>query len=86
MIEGVELLVRPLMMLARIILWLCWELCVEIICWSIGWVVCRVITFGKFPNARITEIESVDWTKALVIELVGLVAIALLIYALAGLI
>ena len=84
--EGVELLVRPLMMLARIVLWLCWELCFEIVCWSIGWVVCRALTFGKFPKATLTEVESLDWTEALVVELIGLVAIALLIHTLAGLI
>ncbi len=86
MVEGVEWLARPLNMLLRMLLWLCWELCVEIICWSIGWVVCRTLTFGKLPNVKLSEIDSLHWAEALVVEMIGLATLASLIYPLVDLI
>lgn len=86
MIDSAEWLVRPIVLLARFLLWLAWELCIEIICWAIGWVVCRTFTVGKFPSVGLNEIESLDWTEALVVEIVGFATLLLVIYLLAILI
>ena len=84
MIDSVEWLLRPVTYFARFLLWLAWELCTEIICWAIGWVVCRAFTFGKFPRVGLNEIESLDWTEALVVEIVGFATLLLVFYLLVG--
>ncbi len=80
MVDGVELLFRPLMMLGRFLLWLVWELFVEMFAWSIGWAVCRTITFGTWPKARFNEQETLYWWEAAIVEMIGFAAIFLLIY------
>ena len=84
MIDGVELMFRPLVMLGRFLLWLVWELCIEVIAWAIGWLVCKTITFGKWPNVKFNERENLEWFEAAIIETIGLATIFLLVYLVAS--
>jgi hypothetical protein len=83
--ESLDFVLRPVLAIARVVLWLAWDLCLEIIGWSIGWVVCRTLTFGHWPKAKYSEMATLDSTEALVVELIGLGTLALLIAVLSGL-
>ena len=48
--------------------------------------VCRTLTFGKLPNVKLSEIDSLHWAEALVVEMIGLATLASLIYPLVDLI
>lgn len=72
-VEGsVNIFLRAVYWLSRALLWLAWDLCVEIIGWSIGWVLFRILTLGFFPKQHITEQEKAPWFTAIFVELTGL--------------
>lgn len=79
-----SLLKWPVVALLRALWWLSWELLVQTIGWSIGWVFLRALTFGRFPEERFRGLDDASWSKALFIEAVGLVLLALAIWALSG--
>jgi hypothetical protein len=64
--------------------WLAWDFCVEIIGWSIGWLVLRLITFGQFPSEPLGGVDQASFGRALFVEVVGLVALASAIWLLSG--
>ena len=69
-------LFRPLLWFARALWWLGYEFMVQTVGWSIGWVIWRLVTFGRFPETGIREQdETVLWASILV-ELTGLAALA----------
>ena len=84
MIESVEFFFKPLVMLGRLLLWLVWELCIEVVAWAIGWVVCKTITFGKWPNAKFNERENLDWFEAAIVFTAGFATIFMLVYFVAA--
>ncbi len=51
------------MMLGRFLLWLVWQLFVEMIAWAIGWVMCKTATFGTWPKAKLDECETRNWVE-----------------------
>ena len=69
-------LLRPVLWIARALLWLGWDLIVRTIGWSIGWVFFRTITFGRFPDTGIGDIEQTSFGYSLIIELTGLLLLA----------
>ena len=88
MLEVVDTLLRPILSsvlaVARAVLWLGWDFGFQIVGWSIGWVVCRIITFGKFPHVGFGEVEEMDFWVALLVEIIGLLVLALAVFLLAG--
>ena len=84
MIDGVELLFRPLVMMGRFLLWLVWELCTEVVALAIGWVVCKTITFGKWPNVQFNERENLAWFEAAIVFTTGFATIFMLVYQVAA--
>lgn len=78
MIDGLELLFRPLVMLGRFLLWLVWELFIEVVAWAIGWVVCKAISFGRWPKVKFNERENLDWAEASIVLSVGVAAMCIL--------
>jgi hypothetical protein len=83
-----ELLVRPLavavLWVLRALLWLGWDLMFSTIGWCIGWCMCRAVTLGRWPGVGINEEDDYDLLPRIVVELVGLLALAALIWWLAG--
>ncbi|MBO9492049.1 hypothetical protein J7384_16935 [Endozoicomonas sp. G2_1] len=69
----------------RLILWLAWDLSVQIIGWSVGWFFLRIITIGNFPKYLVTEQERAPFGQALLVELVGLAIIGFITLVLYGL-
>ena len=69
-------LLRPVLWIARALLWVGWDLLVRTIGWSIGWVFFRAITFGRFPGMGIGELDQTSFGFSLIIELVGLLLLA----------
>lgn len=66
--------------LARALWWLGYEFCVRTVGWSIGWPIWRLLTFGHYPDTGFRELDDTDVLHALLIELTGLAALALVIY------
>ena len=72
MLDILELLAKPLLALARFLLWLSWDWFFHTISWSIGWPICRVLTFGRFPETGFRDIdETADWA-VFIVCLIGL--------------
>lgn len=62
--------------------WLGWDFCVQTIGWTLGWIVCRTLTLGRFPAQGITRLDEANLFHALVVEMIGLALIAVIIYRL----
>ena len=56
----------------------------ETIGWSIGWFVLRVITLGRFPSEPLGGVDQAGTGLALLVEIVGLVTLASVIWLLSG--
>ena len=88
MLEGFDAFVRPILSsvlaVARVLLWLGWDFGFQIVGWSIGWVVCRIITFGKFPHVGFGDVEQMEFWVALLVEIIGLLVLALAVLLLSG--
>lgn len=66
----------------RALWWLGWDFCVRTVGWSIGWILLRTITLGRFPREGINQLDHAHWFLELVVELIGLALLALGIFAL----
>ncbi len=69
---------RLLYYLIRFLLWLVWEIGIEFISWSVGWVIVKLVTCGHYPKHGILEQDDAPLITALVIELLGLFSLILL--------
>lgn len=80
---------RPLFRLffyiCRGILWLAWDLSLQIIGWSVGWFFLRVITVGNFPKYQVAEQKSAPIWQAILIELCGIAIIGFITMVMYGL-
>jgi len=61
----------------RGLLWLAWDLSIEIIGWTIGWIILRMVTIGKYPQFQLSEQDKVPLWQALSIEFLGVSALGL---------
>ncbi|MCM5682333.1 hypothetical protein M8A51_22625 [Schlegelella sp. S2-27] len=86
--DVLEMLLRPiaklLLALLRGLLWLGWELMFETIGWTVGWLLCRLLSAGRWPRQRWSQQDEAPGGVALVVELIGLGALALAVAALSG--
>lgn len=84
--DAAELLIRPiataLLYLARGLLWLGWDFCVQTVGWTVGWLVCRFITAGRFPAERVGDLDDAPGGVAFFVELIGLACLAALAWIL----
>ena len=71
---------RIFLAIVRALIWLSWELMIQIIGWSIGWVICRAISFGCFPKENISEVDGAPIMVALIVEMIGLALLLFLAY------
>jgi len=78
--ELLKPIARIFLAIVRGLIWLSWELMIQTIGWSIGWVICRAISFGYFPKERISEVDNAPLFVALVVELIGLAFLLFLAY------
>jgi hypothetical protein len=70
--------------LLRLLWWLAVDLCIETIAWSVGWCVLRLLTLGRCPRERLGEFDTANGVTQLLVLLLGLGALALGIWGLAG--
>jgi hypothetical protein len=75
---------NAILFVLRVLWWFAWDFCVETIFWSLGWLTLRIVTFGRFPQEKITEVDSVYWPKALLVEAVGALVLGAAIWLLSG--
>ncbi len=68
----------------RVLWWLAWDFFVETIGWTIGWCVLRLLTLGRYPKERLSELDHAPTATAIFVEMVGLAVLALAIWGLAG--
>jgi len=68
----------------RFLWWLAWEFCVQTVGWAVGWPICKVVSLGRFPRERYTELGLAESPVAFVVEAVGLLALAAVIWYLSG--
>lgn len=67
---------RPALWVARALWWLGWEFMVRTVGWSIGWVIWRGLTLGRFPDTGFHDLEQTGFWPSLLVELTGLAALA----------
>lgn len=81
-----ELLIRPiasaLLFVVRGLLWIGWELCFQTVGWAVGWLVCRLVSAGRFPAEGLGALEQVHEGKAFAVECIGLGCLFFLAWAL----
>lgn len=81
-------LFRPILKLIlgflRVLQFLAWDLLFSYIGWSIGWCFYRIISFGKYPNEGIGDLDSCHWGKALFVEFTGLAILGVSIVLISG--
>ncbi|HEX5276660.1 MAG TPA: hypothetical protein VFW42_03210 [Fluviicoccus sp.] len=68
----------------RVLWWLAWDFWVKTIGWSIGWLVLRVVTLGRFPREALGGFDQASGFVASFVEIVGLVILAAMIWRLSG--
>lgn len=68
----------------RVLWWLAWDVCIETVAWSVGWCVLRLVTLGRYPQERFGGVDDARTGTAALVEIVGLVVLALGIWLLAG--
>lgn len=68
----------------RVLWWLAWDVCIETVAWSVGWCVLRLVTLGRYPQERFGGVDDARTGTAALVEIVGLVVLALGIWWLAG--
>jgi len=78
-------LVRLFFYIFRGILWLAWDLSVQIIGWGVGWFFLRILTIGNFPKYQISDQENSPFWQAILIELFGIAIIGFITMVLYGL-
>ena len=87
MFDSTDLLTAPktlLLGILRALWWLGWDFLVQTVGWSIGWPIARVLTLGRFPHVRFGGVLEAHWTHELVVEVLGLAALATAIWWLSG--
>ena len=70
--------------LLRALWWLGWDVLVQTVGWSIGWPIVRALTLGHFPRARFGDVHLAHWMQEIIVEAVGLAALAAAIWWLSG--
>lgn len=68
----------------RVLWWLAWDVCIETVAWSVGWCALRLVTLGRYPQERFGGVDDARTGTAALVEIVGLVVLALGIWWLAG--
>ncbi|WP_341502732.1 hypothetical protein [Gallaecimonas sp. GXIMD4217] len=70
---GARPLLKALYYLARVLVWLLWELLCETLCWYLGWPVVKVLTLGLCPSVGIHEQDRAGVGDNLVVMATGLI-------------
>ena len=68
----IRLLLTTIHFIARALVFLIIDVCIEIIGWWVGWATLREITVGKYPASKITHYEDTFDLDAFLISLFGL--------------
>ena len=69
-------LLRPVLWIARALLWVGWDLLFRTVGWSVGWLFWRAITLGRFPDAGIKDVDETSFGHSLLVEFTGLALLA----------
>ena len=59
-------------LIVRSVIWLVWDLCFEIVAWYVGWPICRILSFGRYPREAINDHEHANMFTSILVPLVGL--------------
>ena len=79
MLDPIDLF-RPALWLARALWWLGYDFAVQTVGWSIGWLIWRAVTLGRFPDTKIGEVDETAPWAALLVEVTGLLTLAGIIW------
>jgi hypothetical protein len=71
---------------AKAILTTSWYIIFSYGCWSVGWVLCRLATLGRFPQERFREVDDSPFFVGICVELLGFGFLLLLFYSLSPLV
>ena len=78
-VEGIfKVFLRLASLVVRVLVWLIWEMCYEIIAWYVGWPIVRLLTFGQFPKESINEHEEASNVTVFIIGTIGFAFLILL--------
>ena len=69
-------LFRPALWVARALWWLGYEFAIRTVGWTIGWLIWRAFTLGRFPDTGIREIDETALWASILVEVTGLAALA----------
>lgn len=76
---------RLLSLIVRSLIWLIWDMFFEVIAWYVGWPICRVLSFGRYPKEAIGECEDAGMFTNILVSVVGLAFLVALAVGLAQL-
>lgn len=70
--DVLEIVGRPLYLVARFLLWLTWDFLCMTVAWTIGWPIVRLLCFGRFPHVGIGEYDEAGTGEAIIVCGVGI--------------
>jgi hypothetical protein len=83
MTDALDVVVRPVLLLARFLLWLIWDWFFDTIAWWVGWPVCRTLSLGHFPATGFNSYEESDFGEAIMVCATGILFLLGVIWLLA---
>lgn len=73
--ELIEILLKGFIhtmgLLVRFLLFLAWDLLIEIVAWYVGWPICRLFTFGRYPEDKINAFDEASTQSQIIVCIVG---------------
>ncbi|MBB6519823.1 hypothetical protein [Pseudoteredinibacter isoporae] len=69
---------RLLGLLARILVWLIYELFFETIAWYVGWPICQLLSLGRWPKQGINDQENASQISQGLVSVIGLISLFVL--------
>lgn len=77
--DPVDSVVLPVL---RFLVWVVWELVLEVVLWSVGWLALRTVTFGRYPREGLLELREAGRTTEAVVAVTGAGVLVALIWLL----
>jgi len=85
LVEGpFKLIARVILGIVRAIIWLTWELMCERLLWYLGWPALKLMTLGKYPKERFSEVNITTTSVHFFVALVGFIYPLILAYYLSS--
>ena len=78
-------ILRLLQGILRVVLFIAWDLMIEVVAWYAGWCLLRVVSLATYPKENISEYENASTSTAIIVVIAGFVLLGSLFFGLSRL-